>query len=175
MTRTAPRRRSRPSTTSGTTLTAGVHSSTWMRMFPMTTRTVTKSVILRRRTPTPAASARPRILPVYATWLTTALLRTRESRSSASRLVPARTRSVSRRRPRQSVWPRRRRRLVSRRSSARRRPKRPLRPSVRRTRRPRKPPRMLLRRTSVFSRALSRMSTTLPSLASLLPLRSTLS
>lgn len=61
-----PRSRSRISTTSGTTLTAGAHSNTWTKMSQTTTKTATRSALSRERTPTPARRRRPKTTPVCA-------------------------------------------------------------------------------------------------------------
>lgn len=169
---TPPRSRSRNSTTSGTTSTAGELSSTSTRMFPMTTRTVTRSDTRSARTPTLARRRRLTTTPVSAScWMTLPPVMSASS-DSDRRPTPPRTRSVSsarllRRRPRRMLRPL---------SSPRRRLARRLRLLPRLTvsppRRQRRLPRTLSRRTSVSSRVPSRTPTTsLP--ASPRPLTST--
>ena len=141
----------------------------------MTMRIVTRNVTLSARMLTRAARRRLRIPLVCASLSMTLLQVTSVSRNSVRLSVPARTRSVLRRRPKPNVLPKRKKKPSRKKSARRKKPKKPPKPSVKLIRRTRKPPRTPPRRTSVFSGTVSRMSTTLLKVVTPLLLRLTMS
>lgn len=158
---TPPRSKLKNSTTSGTTLTAGAPSSISTRTFPTITKIVTRSDMSNARMPMPVRRRRPRTMRVFASFWMTHRRATSVSRSSVRKPVLPRTRNAlnarlpKRRLPRKPKLRRRLRRRLPRKLKS------PQRPIVSQLRRQRRLPRMPSRKTSGFSRVLSRMPTTL--------------